>query len=259
MTGSEWNRRQPRFGIAPDDEVVFEPDAGMLLAARAIEVQLQLARERSDRTEILDHSPVRRIDLDGERPRLVLDDQVIEARRLIVTAGAWTSRLVPSLATVLRPTRQQVVYLRPDDADAFAVGRFPALIFIGQGELNAYYGMPGGLGSGVKVARHGGLDVDPDVQDRTIESDYLDDLRAFLGRTVPGLAGAPIERTEVCLYTMATDEAFQVGPLPGRPDVIVASPCSGHGFKFSALIGRVLADLAVDGVTEIEIDPWRLA
>jgi sarcosine oxidase len=258
ITGIQWNRRQPAFCVAPDDDIVFEPDAGMILAARALEVQLQLARELSDRTEILENSPVRRIDLEGDHPRLVLDDQVIEARRLIVTAGTWTSRLVPSLAGLLTPTRQQVAYLRPEDTSGFAIGRFPAFIYIGPGELNAYYGMPSAVGSGVKVARHGGLVVDPDAEDRTIEPAYLDDLRGFLGRTVPSLAVAPIERTEICLYTMAAEESFKLGQLEGRSDVVVASPCSGHGFKFSALIGRIMADLAIDGQTDVEIEPWRL-
>ena len=75
---------------------------------------------------------------------------------------------------------------------------------------------------------------------------------------LPGLADAPIERTEVCLYTMAEGEHFRLGFLPGRDDVIVASPCSGHGFKFSNLIGRSLADLAVEGSTSIAMDAWRL-
>jgi sarcosine oxidase len=259
MTGSEWNRIQPSFGVEATHEIVFEPDAGMLIAARAIEVQLALARQvGGDRTEILERSPVRRIDLDGDRPTLVLDDQLIEAERLIVTAGAWTSRLVPSLAVPLRPTRQQVVYLRPNDPEAFAIGWFPAFIFIGPGELNAFYGMPGCLGSGVKVARHGGLDVDLDQVDRTIDPAYLDDLRDFLRQTVPSLAQAPVERTEVCLYTMAAEENFHLGPLPGRPDLIVASPCSGHGFKFSAMIGRILADLAIEGRTDLDIKAWRI-
>jgi sarcosine oxidase len=177
---------------------------------------------------------------------------------LIVTAGAWTSRLLPSLGIPLRPTRQQVLYFRPSDPAPFAIGRFPAFIYIGEAENEAYYGMPECVGMGVKAARHGGPDVDPSVEDRTIEPAYVEVIRGFLRRTVPGLADAPIDRTEVCLYTMAEGENFRVGALPGRDDVIVASPCSGHGFKFSTLIGRVLADLAIEGSTPICIDPWRL-
>jgi sarcosine oxidase len=256
MTGRDWNRCSPAFGLEPTADVVFEPDAGLLSASRAISLQVELARRRGG--EVLEGSPVRRIDLDGARPSLIFDDQVIQADRLIVAAGAWTGRLLPSLAARLRPTRQQVLYFRPSDPSAFSIGRFPVFIFKGEGDLDAFYGMPECLGMGVKVARHGGPDVDPEAEDRGIEALYVEEVRGFLRRTIPSLAGAPIDRTEVCLYTMTEDENFCVGPLPGRADVVVASPCSGHGFKFSCLIGRVLADLATAGETSIVIDPWRI-
>jgi sarcosine oxidase len=117
--------------------------------------------------------------------------------------------------------------------------------------------MPPHLGCDVKVARHGGPDVDPDDVDRTVDDAYGAVVRAFLRGHIPALAGAPITRSEVCLYTVAPDEHFVVGPLPGRPELIVASPCSGHGFKFSNLIGRILADLARRGRTDVAIDWWR--
>ena len=259
MSGREWNRVMPTFGLRETDDVVFEPDAGLLSAARAIALQVELARRwGGDSTEIVGASPVRRIDLEGDRPTLIFDDHRISAERLILTAGAWTGRLLPSLAVPLRPTRQQVLYFRPSDPARFAIGRFPAFIYKGAAEHDAYYGMPECLGMGVKAARHGGPDFDPDLDDRSIEAGYVDEVRAFLSRTIPSMAEAPIDRTEVCLYTMTEDENFRVGPMPGRPDVIVASPCSGHGFKFSCLIGRVLADLATDGTTSIAIDPWRI-
>ncbi len=255
MTGREWNLRAPAFGVRPTDDVIFEPDAGLISAARALSVQLELAGQRG--AQILIRSPVRRVDLDGERPTLVLDDFLIVADRLIVAAGPWTGRLLPTLGVPLIPTRQQVLYFRPADAPAYAVGRFPVFISKGEAELDAYYGMPEALGMGVKVARHGGPEVDPSTEDRAIDPAYVQEIRDFLGRTIPSLANAPIDRTEVCVYTMAEGEAFRVGPWPGRPGVIVASPCSGHGFKFSCLIGRVLADLAIDGATAIDVAPWR--
>ena len=113
MTGRDWNSCSTVFGVSPTDDVVFEPDAGILSASRAISLQVDLARRSGGAsTEVLDRTPVRRIDLEGERPTLVLDGLTIEAEKLIVTAGAWTSRLLPSLAVPLRPTRQQVLYFR---------------------------------------------------------------------------------------------------------------------------------------------------
>jgi sarcosine oxidase len=260
MDGAELSRSIPVFGLSTGDDVVFEPDAGMLSAQMAVAVQVEMARTLGgDLTEVLERSPVRRIDLEGDHPAVVLDDQVLTADRLIVSAGAWTARLLPGLSVPLRPTRQQVLYFRPADPEPFRIGRFPVFIYKGEGENDAYYGMPEALGMGVKAARHGGPGVDPDAVDRLVGEEYRDEIRGFLRRTIPMLADSPIDRDEVCLYTMTEDEDFRVGPLPGRPDLIVASPCSGHGFKFSCLIGRVLADLAIDGETSIAIEPWRIA
>jgi sarcosine oxidase len=255
--GREWNRRQPTFRLPGDYDAVFEPDAGLVAAARAVALQVELARRLGGpRTRVLERTPVRRIDLDGRRPAVVTDSARIVAERVLVTAGAWVKRLVPALPVPLRATRQQVLYFRPSDRLAFQIGRFP--VFIGAGTEDVFYGMPEFLGLGVKVARHGGPEIDPDREDRTVGEEYRSVVRKYLQDHLPALAAAPIDRTEICLYTMAPDEQFQVDLLPGRPDVIVASPCSGHGFKFSCLIGRILADLAITGTTDVAIEPWRL-
>src|SRR5512144_3187030 len=127
-----------------------------------------------------------------------------------------------------------------------------------RGDLNDFYGMPDATGLGAKVARHDGPDVDPDDVDRTVGAGYRAIVRQFLHSHLHTLAEAPIDRTEVRLHTMARDEQFRVGPLNGRPDILVASPCRGHGFKLSCLIGRILADLATRGRTDLAIDPWRI-
>ena len=156
-------------------------------------------------------------------------------------------------------TRQQVLYVRAADTSPFGIGRFPVFIFKGAHAEDSFYGMPEFQGLGVKVARHGGPEFDPDIDDRTIGADYKLTVRNFLRDHIPVLADAPIESSEVCLYTVAPDDQFQVDFLPGRPDVIVASPCSGHGFKFSCYIGRVLADMAVSGQRDMPAEAWRIA
>ena len=97
-----------------------------------------------------------------------------------------------------------------------------------------------------------------DQPDREIDKHYRGIIRAFLYHFLPALTDAHVEHTEVCIYTEAPGDRFLVGPLGGRPDVIVASPCSGHGFKFSCLVGRVLADLATQGTTDVPIADWSL-
>jgi sarcosine oxidase len=259
MSGAEWNAIHSQFGLPGDHDVVFEPDAGLLKAARALEVMVELSRQLGPATTVREQTVVRKVDLEASRPTLVLDGgDRIEADRLIVTAGAWTGRLVPSLAARLRPTRQAVFYFRPGDREVFTLGRMPIFIFLGMGEQNAFYGMPAALGVGVKVARHGGPPVDPDRPDRDIAEAEAGPVRAFLRSSLPALADAAIERSEVCLYTMAPDDHFQIAVHPGRGDVVVASPCSGHGFKFSCLIGSMLVELALDAETAHDIAAWRV-
>jgi sarcosine oxidase len=259
MSGAEWNASHPAFALPPDHDVVFEPDAGMLKAARALEVMADLARQLGPDTRVMEGTAVLAVDLEGARPTLVLDGGRIEAERLIVTAGAWTGRLIPSLKPRLRPTRQSVFYFRPGAAEPFALGRMPVFIFQGEGEQSAFYGMPAALGTGVKVARHGGPATDPRRPDRAVDPADAAPVRAFLRTCLPALADAPIDRSEACLYTMAPDDHFQVALHPGRDDVVVASPCSGHGFKFSCLIGSILADLALERKTAHDIANWRVA
>jgi len=259
LTGAQLNRVTPAFRVPDDTDAVFEPDAGMLAAARIVRTQIELAREfGGDKTQVMENCPVRRIDLESAKPTLETDAGTITADRLVVTAGPWTSRLFPNWPVPLRPTRQQVLYFRPVDPAPFRPGRFPVFIFKGCQEPDAFYGMPEFDGLGVKVARHGGDDTDPDVHDPAVGEEYRARVRAFLRGCLPALADAPIDLTEVCLYNVAPDDQFQVGSPAGRADVVVASPCSGHGFKFSCLVGRVLADLAGHGFTDVDIDPWRV-
>jgi sarcosine oxidase len=258
-TGREFSARHPAFTLDESDDVVFEPDAGLLAAARAVALQVELARRHGGTSAtVLDQTPVLGLDLEGSRPVVVTGTARIVADRLIVTAGAWVKRLLPDLPVPVRVTRQQVLYVLPADPAPFQIGRFPVFIYKGAGEDEAFYGMPDFLGLGVKAARHAGPEVNPDVDDPAVEEDYRPIVRTFLRRHIPALADAAIGLTEVCLYTVAPDDAFLVDFLPGRPDVIVASPCSGHGFKFSCLIGRILADLATNGTTEVPIEHWRL-
>ncbi len=259
-SGRAWNQRHRAFHLPEHYDVVFEPDAGMLRAARAVALQVEMAQARGgEQTRVIANSPVLRIELDYNRPVVITKDARIVADRLIVSAGAWIERLLPLLPVRLRPTRQQVLYLRASDAMPFCIGHFPVFIFKGTSSEHSFYGMPDFLGRGVKVARHGGPDCDPDVDDREIGEDYQRTVRNFLRDHLPDLAEASVVSTEVCLYTVAFDDRFLVDFLPGRTDVIVASPCSGHGFKFSCLIGRILADLAVVGGTDLPVAFWRIA
>ncbi len=121
MAGADLNRAVPAFEVPTDYDVVFEPDAGMLAASKIVAAHVALGRDRGGL--VREDCPILRIVLDADRPTLLADGLTIEADRLIVAAGPWVGRLVPELAATLRPTRQQVLYLRPADPSPFAIGR----------------------------------------------------------------------------------------------------------------------------------------
>ena len=255
LAGSEFSRLVPQFRLPADFDVVYEPDAGVINAAVAIRAQMELARSRG--AEIRANCPVRSIQPEGDHVIVTTDDLIYKVDRVILTLGAWTGALRPKLASLLKPTRQRVLYYQPTVLTNWSIGRFPVFISMGATPDDAHYGMPADLGMGVKVAQHWGPEVDPDNVDRLVEDDYRRQLRRFLTNFVPELAESPVERAEVCLYTVTRDEDFRVDFDPDSPNIIVASPCSGHGFKFSCLIGEILADLAILGTTWVDIARWK--
>ncbi len=259
MTGDELRKVMPAYEGPRDDDILFEPDAGILPAGHILSTFLKLARQLGGaRTTVLEDCPIRRIDLERVRPILLSDKIRIEADRLIVAAGPWVGKLLPKLNIPLKVTRQQVQYFRPIQSKLFQVESFPVYIYKSRNESEAYYGLPACPGPSVKFARHAGFEVDPDTVNRVEIESEIQLIRDFLRNRIPALADSETERVEVCLYTVSADEGFLIGPLPGRDDVYVASPCSGHGFKFSCLIGEILADLAMQGESRIDIGLWAL-
>jgi sarcosine oxidase len=170
--------------------------------------------------------------------------------------------LVPELAGTLRVTRQVVGWFKPVDATSFADGRVP--VFIIESGHGMHYGIPplgrANFGAGIKIAKHHHHDetVDPDHYDRTISAQDEALIRAAIADHIPAADG-PLIAAQTCLYTMTPDGDFLIDRLPGAPSVIVASPCSGHGFKFAPVIGEILADLATAGATSHDISRFRLA
>jgi sarcosine oxidase len=143
----------------------------------------------------------------------------------------------------------------------FGVGRFPIYIWEhAPGDM--LYGFPAqdGPPGGVKVAFfYRGAPTPPDQVERSVRPEEIAEMRAALARCIPSLNG-PLLETATCLYTLTPDQHFIIAPHPQLPQVIVASPCSGHGYKFASVVGEILADLAITGNTRHPIalfDPAR--
>jgi sarcosine oxidase len=249
-------RRFPAFQLPPDYVAVVQPDGGFLAAEPSIHAMVALAQAAG--AELRIGETVQAIKPHGGGVRVVTDRAVIDAASAIVAAGPWTKSLLPELPAPLRVTRQVMGWFAPNEPALFAPGRFPA--FLIESRHGIHYGLPPFGGAGIKVAKHHHRDesVDPNEYDRTVSAEDETLIRAGLADNLPAANGELLD-AKTCLYTTTPDGDFLIDRLPGTPQVIVASPCSGHGFKVAPVVGEILADLATTGATRYDIARFALS
>jgi sarcosine oxidase len=171
-----------------------------------------------------------------------------EAGALIVTAGAWSTRVLADLELPIRILRKTLWWQEVDDPRPFEPDRFP--VFITDSRTGEIYGFPIYGVPGLKIANHaGGQVVDPEMVDRSTHSGENRDCLELAARVLPGV-GAHVVKSAVCLYAMTPDTDFIVDRHPALPPVAIGAGFSGHGFKFAPAIGEILADLVVDPAAE---------
>jgi sarcosine oxidase len=259
LAAPELMRRFPAFKLPVDHVGVFQPDGGWLAVEPAFEAWISSAARAG--AEIRTCDTVRTIEQRSGAVRIHTDNGIVEAGVAIVTVGAWTKLLMPALAAPLRVTREVMGWFEARDLALCANDRLP--VFMLESRHGLHYAIPpnsaNGAG-GIKVAKHHHRDetVDPDDYDRTVSPADEALIRAALVDHVPA-ANGPLIAAKTCLYTMTPDGHFLIDRVPGSPQIIVASPCSGHGFKFAPVIGEILADLATQGDTCHDIARFKLA
>lgn len=258
LSSAEIRKLYPSLQLPNGFVSVFEPTAGVLLAAKAQAMLVSLAsRIAGSHFDLREGFDVTSLDLDGNYPVVIgADGERIEAEKLVVASGPWVKSLLPKETRSMDVTRQCVFHLKPPDMDNFRPGAWPVLIYDGQDEQNLFYSIPALSGLGVKVARHGGPACDPDKVSREVTDTDWAPVQSFLEKFIPGLADLEPTDSKTCLYTMTKDEEFRVGAIERNPRVILMSPCSGHGFKFGPLMGRIIADLCETGMCDYDIARW---
>jgi sarcosine oxidase len=247
---AEARRRFPAFAF-PDSRFVLHDRTGGVVAAAETLRALDL-RCRVEGVHVLEETRVLAFDPAADPVRVDTDRGTLLAERVVITAGAWAGALVPALGSRTSVARQHVGYFRLAlPAAGMAPASFPVWVHLGAPAAGAHYGLPAFGEAGVKAAHHRvaqGSD-DPDERPRP-DAGAIERVRRFLAEQ---LAIPVVEtlRSETCLYTNTPDEHFVLSPLPGHARVVVGSACSGHGFKFGPLVGRILAELALEGRTGV--------
>ncbi|HKQ49064.1 MAG TPA: N-methyl-L-tryptophan oxidase [Phycisphaerae bacterium] len=255
LAADEIRRRWSVFQPNEGDVGVFEADGGMLFPEKCVAAHVRLAEARGCR--ILQRARVEGWSATPGGVVVQAGGERFEARHLVITAGAWLPVIAAQLGLPLIIERQVQAWFAPAEAEAFAVGRMP--VFIHFLSDRSYYGLPHVGDGAVKVARHhGGTATTADTADRTVSAADEADIRSYLLRHLPEADGKLLD-AKVCLYTNTPDDHFIIDRHPRHENVSVAGGFSGHGFKFSGLVGRVLSDLIVDGRTASPIELFSIA
>lgn len=255
LDAADMRRRYPQFVLPEGYMAVWQPDGGFVRPELGNRLHLELARGQG--AEVRFETQVLAIEPLGEGVRVRTVDGEVRAGRAVVAAGGWIGDLLPDLTPHLTLARQVLCWFSPREPEAMALGKLP--VFIVDGDEDIAYGFPD-IGSGFKCASHlasGALAHGDDARQDAGPADEAR-MRAFLEAYLPAAAG-PLRAMKTCFYTKTKDEDFIIDLHPGDDRIVVASPCSGHGYKFASVIGEVLADLATEGRTAQDISRFSMA
>ena len=257
LTPAEVHERFPAFQIEPHLVAVLDPRAGYLDPEACNRAHLEAARAGG--AEARFDEPLLEWTPEGEGVRVRTSVETYTANRLLLAAGAWNSSLTSELRLPLTIERQSVFWLEPGGPrESYEAERFPIYAYeYKSGHI--CYGFPR-LPRGVKasVMHSGETAPDPDSVVRNVSDAEVKPLRAALRPVLPNLAEAPVRERSVCLFTNTPDHDFIIDFHPLHPQVLISSPCSGHGFKFASAIGELQAELLTTGKSRFDLSPFRI-
>ena len=245
LDADEIVRRFRVFRVEPEWIGLYDVQAGWLAPERCIETHLRMAERHGATLRFGEAASV-------NGSRVTIGGDVVESDHIIVTAGAWMDRLIPSLRDSLWVERNVLFWFEPR-AHVEDFARLPVWIMddvtiptgLGRPAYRNYYGFPYDPAQGFKLAGlHFGDQVDPDTVEREPRALDEERIRSFIRRRIPDADG---ERrlAKVCMYTNSPDGQFIIDRT--ADGIVYASACSGHGFKFASVIGELLMRMAIDG------------
>jgi sarcosine oxidase len=250
----ELRRRYPQFAVDDDVQVIDQAQSGLVDAARGNAVHIALARAHG--AQLRTRCSVTALVPQGDGVRVETTQGTFACRRVVVAAAAWTNHVIGSTGfrIPLTVTQEQVTYYATPHLRAFAPDRFPT--FIWKDVLDVY-----GFPVYGEVATKAGIDaagpvVTPETRSMEPRPGNEQELTAWLAQRIPRFVG-PVLYSKTCLYDMPPDREFIVDHLPEHPAILVCVG-AGHAYKFAALLGRILSDLALDGQTPFPIGGFGL-
>ncbi|HEY3334148.1 MAG TPA: N-methyl-L-tryptophan oxidase [Candidatus Limnocylindrales bacterium] len=250
LDASEVMRRFPAWRLDDGHVALFQGDAGLADPSRGNAAHRELAAEHG--ATLRAHAPVARIDSTAGEVGLTLEDgERITAATVVLATDSWANDLLAPLGArlPLTVTQEQVSWFTPRvDPSLFAPERFPVWIWMHE---PSFYGFPTHGHPGPKIGQDvGGREVTNATRTYDRDEDAHARVMAFLEAHLPGMAVEPF-LTRTCLYTLTPDRDFVVDALPEHPDVHLVLG-SAHAYKFASVLGRIMVERALDGVSPSE-------
>jgi sarcosine oxidase len=254
LSATDLHRRFPGYKLPNDAIAVYQPDGGFLMSERCVAAHLNAALAYG--AEVHGRERVRGWEVSNGTVRVATDLNRYEARSLVVTAGPWTARTVPTLAPVVVAERQVLLWSQPLTPVLFQVDRFP--VFNMEASEGRFYGFPVYSVPGFKIGKyhHNHEQVDADLVDRECHPKDEEILREAIRRYFPAADG-PTLAMKVCLFANTPDEHFIIDFETDTPEVVVAAGFSGHGFKFCSVVGEIVADLVLNRSSRFDLQLFR--
>jgi len=251
LEAGEVRRRFPALSPNPGTIALYERSAGFIDPGAAIDAQLDRAAGLGAGLRFEEPVVSWEASDSGDRVRVETPTAAYEAERLVLAPGAWAPEVLAGMGLPLEPERRVICWFEPEDGpEPFLPGNFPVFIWEPE-DGNTFTCFPLVEGErGVKTVffRAGGVPCDPNTLDKRVREDEIAFIRRYVEAYVPALSGRCLA-TDVCMYTNTPDEHFVIDLHPEYEQVSIASPCSGHGYKFATVVAEILADLATEGAT----------
>ncbi len=234
-------RRFPAWDSAQELYGYFNPRAGW---AESGEVVAQLVRQaRVDGVLLYEGETFAGLSESDSRVKGIVTagGKPFPADIVILAAGSWTPVLFPDVSQAMWPVGQAVFHFRPVNIQDYQPPFFPVW---GLGiHTDGWYGFPANQEGVLKVANHGpGWRMDPRGR-REVPASEEERFRKFLRAYLPGLGEAPLACTRLCFYCDTFDGDFWIDYDPTREGLMVCTGDSGHAFKFTPVLGSIIADV----------------
>lgn len=260
LNAEQIRQRFPQFNVKDNEEGYFEKEAGFVRPEEAITAQLELAKKYG--ADINLEEKVLSYEAKDNEVTVKTNKDEYAASKLVITAGSWLPELIEKdLGQYFKVIRQVLYWFgAKDSVEPFSLKNFPVFIWELQGNIQGIYGFPAlDESSGVKIATEQyETTTSPETVDRTVTEEETQAMyERYVQPYFSGLSNKCLKAV-ACLYTVTPDSGFVIDKHPDHDNVIIASPCSGHGFKHSAAIGETLAQLLTEGKTMIDISKFSL-